>query len=101
AGVLGSTTEENVQGETQKKLDVIANQILKDALLASEQVRAIASEEEDTSVAGNPAGQYLVAFDPLDGSSNIDINGQVGTIFTVFPARDDLAQDDERQFLQP
>lgn len=101
AGVLGSTAEENIQGETQKKLDVIANQILRDELLANDQVCAIASEEEDTPVAGNPAGKYLVAFDPLDGSSNIDINGQVGTIFTVLPARQDIAHDDESQFLQP
>jgi fructose-1,6-bisphosphatase I len=101
AGVLGSTTDENVQGETQKKLDVIANQLLKDRLLACELVGAIASEEEDTSVAGNPSGAYVVAFDPLDGSSNIDINGQVGTIFTVYPLRKDAAFDSEIQFRQP
>ena len=101
AGVLGSTEDENIQGETQKKLDVIANQILKDALLENRQVCAIASEEEDTSVAGNPAGTYLVAFDPLDGSSNIDINGQVGTIFTIYPALADVACDSELQFHQP
>lgn len=101
AGVLGSTADENVQGETQKKLDVIANQLLKDRLLACEQVAAIASEEEDTSVAGNALGAYVVAFDPLDGSSNIDINGQVGTIFTVYPLRKDAAFDSEMQFQQP
>lgn len=101
AGVLGSTTDENVQGETQKKLDVIANQILKDRLLACTQVAAVASEEEDTSVAGNPNGAYVVAFDPLDGSSNIDINGQVGTIFTVYPLREGAAFDSEMQFTQP
>ena len=101
ADVLGSTEAENIQGETQKKLDVIANQILKDALLENRQVCAIASEEEDTPVAGNPAGTYLVAFDPLDGSSNIDINGQVGTIFTIYPVREGVACDNELQFHQP
>jgi len=100
AGVLGSTDDENIQGETQKKLDVISNQILKDALLNNQQVLAIASEEEDYVVAGNPAGNYVVAFDPLDGSSNIDINGQIGTIFTVYPARKDVAADSELQFRQ-
>lgn len=100
AGILGSTEDENVQGETQKKLDVISNQILKDALLNNQQVAALASEEEDNAVAGNPSGNYVVAFDPLDGSSNIDINGQIGTIFTVYKARKDVAADSELQFRQ-
>ena len=100
AGVLGSTEDENVQGETQKKLDVISNQILKDALLNNQQVAALASEEENHVVAGNPTGNYVVAFDPLDGSSNIDINGQIGTIFTVYPARKDVAANSELHFRQ-
>ena len=100
AGVLGSSDDENIQGETQKKLDVISNQILKDVLLNNQQVLAIASEEEDYVVAGNSTGNYVVAFDPLDGSSNIDINGQIGTIFTVYPARKDVAADSELQFRQ-
>lgn len=101
AGVLGSTLDENIQGETQKKLDVVANQLLKSLLLGEPDVRAIASEEEDNSVVGNPQGKYLVAFDPLDGSSNIDINGQIGTIFTILPARDDVPTDSPLQFCQP
>lgn len=100
ADVLGSTEAENVQGETQKKLDVIANNILKDRLCRNRFVRAIASEEEETIVPGEPTGKYLVAFDPLDGSSNIDVNGQIGTIFSVLPATLDLAIDDEKQFFQ-
>ncbi len=100
AGVLGSAGEQNVQGETQKKLDVIANDMLKEALLSLPQVRAIASEEEDSVVAANHGGAYIVAFDPLDGSSNIDINGQIGTIFTVYPARDEVACDSAEQFAQ-
>ncbi|WP_020208210.1 class 1 fructose-bisphosphatase [Gilvimarinus chinensis] len=101
SGVLGSAGEQNVQGETQKKLDVIANDMLKEALLSLPQVRAIASEEEDNVVAANHGGAYIVAFDPLDGSSNIDINGQIGTIFTVYPARDEVACDSSDQFAQP
>lgn len=101
AGILGSAEQENVQGETQKKLDVIANDLIKDALAPLPQVRAIASEEEDNTVVANAKGAYVVAFDPLDGSSNIDINGQIGTIFTVYPARDDVDDASDLQFAQP
>lgn len=100
AGVLGSTLDENIQGETQKKLDVVSNQLLKDILLEDESVKAIASEEEDDVVAGHENGQYIVAFDPLDGSSNIDINGQIGTIFTIYNALSDVPAGDKRQFSQ-
>ncbi|WAJ72144.1 class 1 fructose-bisphosphatase [Catenovulum adriaticum] len=100
SGVLGATQDENVQGEQQKKLDVIANQILKDYLAADNNVRSIASEEEDTIVAANETGDYIVGFDPLDGSSNIDINGQIGTIFTIFSAVNQLNADDPAQFQQ-
>ena len=100
SGVLGSAGEENVQGETQKKLDVISNDLLKDYLLASGTVRALASEEEEGIVVGNDNGGYLVAFDPLDGSSNIDINSMVGTIFSIFNAPD-TDKVSEQDFLQP
>ena len=83
AGVLGATAITNVQGETQKKMDVISNDILKQVLLDNPLVAGIASEEEDEPVAGNAGGKYLVTFDPLDGSSNIDINVSVGTIFSI------------------
>lgn len=98
--VLGSTLMQNVQGETQKQLDVIANDLLKDLLLSDDCVRAIASEEEDDVVAGNPNGRFNVAFDPLDGSSNIDINGQIGTIFTIYATHPEFAADSPEQFLQ-
>ena len=101
AGVLGSTLNENVQGEVQKKLDVIANQLLKDILLDDSSVRSVASEEEDHAVGGHPEGKFIVAFDPLDGSSNIDVNGQIGTIFTIYLARDDVPFDSDEQFSQP
>ncbi|WP_350546844.1 class 1 fructose-bisphosphatase [Pseudoalteromonas sp. 5-MNA-CIBAN-0065] len=100
AGVLGSTLNENIQGEVQKKLDVIANQLLKDILLDDNSVRTVASEEEDHAVGANPEGKFIVAFDPLDGSSNIDVNGQIGTIFTIYLARDDVPYDSDEQFNQ-
>ncbi|MDO6422990.1 class 1 fructose-bisphosphatase [Saccharophagus degradans] len=100
AGVLGATESENVQGETQKKLDVISNDILKASLAANSNVLALASEEEDNVVAANAGGRYVVAFDPLDGSSNIDINGQIGTIFTIFEALDGVAANSDKHFLQ-
>ncbi|MCG9697616.1 class 1 fructose-bisphosphatase [Shewanella sp. Isolate11] len=98
AGILGATEQENVQGETQKKLDVITNDMLKDALKADSTVRGLASEEEDHIVEVGQSGDFLVCFDPLDGSSNIDINSLVGTIFSVLPApKGELTQ---QSFLQ-
>lgn len=101
SGVLGSTLDENIQGETQKKLDVLSNQLLKDILLESGTVKAIASEEEDYTVAGNPDAEYIVAFDPLDGSSNTDINSLVGTIFSIMKAPVGSDAADEKIFMQP
>lgn len=101
AGVLGSLLSENVQGETQKKLDVISNQILKDILKESGYVKAISSEEEDDVVACNPEGKYLVSFDPLDGSSNTDINSLIGTIFSITHAPQWMEANDPSAFLQP
>lgn len=104
SGVLGSTLDENIQGETQKKLDVLSNQLLKDMLLESGFVRAIASEEEDFVVEGERGGRFLVAFDPLDGSSNIDLNSLTGTIFSILPVPEDKPEGEaitEQDFLQP
>ncbi|MFA3791436.1 class 1 fructose-bisphosphatase [Aliiglaciecola sp. SL4] len=101
AGVLGSLLSENVQGETQKKLDVISNQILKDILKESGYVKAISSEEEDDVVGCHPEGKYLVSFDPLDGSSNTDINSLIGTIFSITHAPQWMEADDPSAFLQP
>ena len=83
AGVLGMAGTGNIQGEDQKKLDVIANNIMIDTLKANPAVAGLASEEEDTFVETNPEGGFLVLFDPLDGSSNIDVNISVGTIFSI------------------
>ena len=83
SGVLGEAGTGNIQGEAQKKLDVIANQILMDTLRKNPNVAGLASEEEDDFVAAAESGGYLVLFDPLDGSSNIDVNISIGTIFSV------------------
>ena len=99
-GLYGSAEQENVQGEVQKKLDVISNDLLKQALLANRSVAGIASEEEDDAIAGNIEGQYLVTFDPLDGSSNIDINVTVGTIFSVLALPEGCTEVTTDIFLQ-
>lgn len=83
AGILGSAENENIQGETQKKLDVISNDMLIAALAQHPAVAALASEELDDMTTAQSSGEYLVLFDPLDGSSNIDINMCVGTIFSI------------------
>lgn len=100
AGVLGTSEGINVQGETQKKLDIISNDILKAVLLDNSTVAGIASEEEDDPVAGNPDGKYLVTFDPLDGSSNIDVNVSVGTIFSILERPEGLDGGSEAAFMQ-
>lgn len=100
SGLMGSTLDENIQGEVQKELDVVANELFKDILLESGFVKAISSEEEDTSVAGNPDGKYIVSFDPLDGSSNIEINSLIGTIFSIHPAIDGMDASDPDMFKQ-
>ncbi len=99
SGILGSAEQENVQGETQKKLDVISNDLLKDTLQACPVVAGIASEEEDLPVPANKDGEFLVIFDPLDGSSNIDINVTVGTIFSILPSNGNDASQ-ESTYLQ-
>ena len=85
AGIIGEAGSDNVQGEHQKKLDVIANDMLIDALQNNPHVAGLASEEEDEFVAAHADGKYLVLFDPLDGSSNIDVNISIGTIFSILP----------------
>ncbi len=99
AGILGSAEHENVQGETQKKLDVISNDYLIDALRTHAHVGGLASEELDEFTPAQENGKYLVLFDPLDGSSNIDINMCVGTIFSILPAKNAVTQAED--FMQP
>ena len=95
SGVLGSAQHENVQGEEQKKLDVISNDYLIDALKIHPQVGGLASEELDEFTPAQENGKYLVLFDPLDGSSNIDINMCVGTIFSILPAKNAVTQAED------
>lgn len=103
-GVLGLAGTENVQGEDQKKLDVISNEIFVDALVNSGAVCGLVSEEvpEPISVPEDlPIGPYQVAFDPLDGSSNIDINVSIGSIFSVTLAGRPKRECAPEDFLQP
>jgi len=88
---------ENVQGEDQKKLDIIANEVFIDSMQRSGLLAAIASEEMPAHYAipeHYPRGDYLLAFDPLDGSSNIDVNGATGTIFSITHHNDETAPSD-------
>jgi fructose-1,6-bisphosphatase I len=103
-GVLGTAGSENVQGEVQKKLDIIANEVLIEANEWGGHLAAMASEEMDSIyVVPNryPQGEYLLLFDPLDGSSNIDINASIGTIFSVLKKPEGHAGVEEKDFLQP
>jgi fructose-1,6-bisphosphatase I len=111
-GVLGSADSENVQGEVQKKLDIIANEVLLEANEWGGHLAAMASEEMDSIyVVPNryPQGEYLLMFDPLDGSSNIDVNVSIGTIFSVLKKADSTNPKEaqsasgvsEQDFLQP
>jgi len=103
-GVLGSAGTENVQGETQKKLDVLSNEILLEANAWGGHLAALASEEmEDPHPIPDryPKGEYLLVFDPLDGSSNIDVNISVGTIFSVLRCPEGVRNPQAQAFLQP
>ena len=82
-GMLGYTGETNVQGEEVQKLDVYANEVLCAVLERSGRCAVVASEELDEVRVSSASGKYVVCFDPLDGSSNIDVNISIGTIFSV------------------
>ena len=102
-GALGEAGSDNVQGEAQKKLDVISNEILLEANEWGGHLAAMASEEMEHPhpIPGRyPKGEYLLMFDPLDGSSNIDINVSVGTIFSVLRCPEGQ-EPNEQAFLQP
>src|SRR5665811_2368081 len=102
-GVLGSAGSENVQGETQKKLDIITNEVFIKSTEWGGHLAAMASEEIDDVYpipAKYPKGKYLLVFDPLDGSSNIDVNISVGTIFSILRAPKGVANPSAADFLQ-
>lgn len=106
ADIIGASGNDNIQGEEQQKLDLYANEKFKAALEARDQVCGVASEEEDEAVAFskelNKNAKYVVLMDPLDGSSNIDVNVSVGTTFSIYrrvsPVGTPPTQED---FLQP
>ncbi len=102
--ILGSNETENIQGEVQKKLDVLSNEILLESNEWGGYLAAIASEEMETIHPISktyPHGNYLLLFDPLDGSSNIDVNVSIGTIFSVLEMPKDKTDALEADFLQP
>jgi fructose-1,6-bisphosphatase I len=103
-GVLGNAGTDNIQGEAQKKLDVISNEILLEANAWGGHLAACASEEMDDPQQipdAYPKGHHLLLFDPLDGSSNIDVNVSVGTIFSVLRCPDGITAPTAEDFLQP
>ncbi len=100
ADILGEAGNQNVQGEDQKKLDVLANDLLLDALAKNTHCAGVASEELDNATPANADGSLLVLFDPLDGSSNIDINMAVGTIFSILPYERQGQASENSDFLQ-
>jgi fructose-1,6-bisphosphatase I len=104
--ILGSLEQRNVQGETVQKLDVLANNALLHCLGTRGNVGVMASEENEEPVVvprDRRHGKYVVVFDPLDGSSNIDVNVSIGTIFSIFRREPDPAGDRDplRDVLQP
>ncbi len=100
ADILGEAGNQNVQGEDQKKLDVLANDLLLEALAKNIHCAGVASEELDDATPANDDGSLLVLFDPLDGSSNIDINMAVGTIFSVLPYERQGQTSENSDYLQ-
>ena len=103
--ILGPVGEMNVQGEVQQKLDVYANEALIHCLSLRESIGIIASEENEHPITvghDSPNARYAIVFDPLDGSSNIDVAVSVGTTFSIFRRRDDGKVDDPAEWvLQP
>jgi fructose-1,6-bisphosphatase I len=98
-GLLGSAGSGNVQGEVQQKLDIIANDQLIDGVKGCKSLAGLASEEMELPVAVQGTGDYLLLFDPLDGSSNIDVNVSIGTIFSVLKKQDPSAPLQTSDFL--
>ena len=103
-GTMGSLKSENVQGEVQKELDVITNALFISSLEWAGHLAGMASEEmaQPYDIPGQyPRGKYLILFDPLDGSSNVNVNISVGTIFSILRAPRGTAQPELQDFLQP
>ena len=101
AGIHGDAGTGNVQGEKQKRLDVIANELFVQGLSKSKVICGLASEEMDHAVDVPGGARLLAAFDPLDGSSNIDVNVSIGSIFSVLPAPTEDGAIEDADFLVP
>ena len=104
--ILGETGEENIQGETVKRLDVFANEQFKAILGSSIEVCGLVTEEEEDVVSFQSdlsrEGKYIVCMDPLDGSSNVDVNVSIGTVFCIYRRISDIETSSvEEDFLQP
>jgi fructose-1,6-bisphosphatase I len=104
--ILGETGAENIQGETVKKLDEFANEQFKSILSSSIEVCGLATEEEEDVVSFESdlsrEGKYIVCMDPLDGSSNIDVNVSIGTVFSIYRRKSEIGTpSSEEDFLQP
>ncbi|MGY6552941.1 MAG: class 1 fructose-bisphosphatase [Wenzhouxiangella sp.] len=102
--ILGSADSENIQGETQKKLDVVSNDLMINALQFNGHIAALASEEMDDIFlvpAERPRGNYLLLTDPLDGSSNTEVNVSIGTIFSILRKPEGGAEITAQDFLRP
>jgi len=98
-GLLGSAGTGNVQGEVQQKLDIIANDLLIEGVKGCKSLAGLASEEMELPVPVQGTGDYLLLFDPLDGSSNIDVNVSIGTIFSILKKLDPQAPLQTADFL--
>jgi len=103
--ILGSAESENIQGETQQKLDVFADEQFINTLRNGGEICALASEENDDFIAfedeNSINGKYVIAFDPLDGSSNIDVNVSIGTIFSIYRRKSEIGSvADINDFMQ-
>jgi len=100
--IKGSTGLKNIQGEQVQKLDIIAHNLFEKEFTSNKNVNAILSEEKEDVINLNKHGEYLIAMDPLDGSSNIDVNIPVGSIFSIHQKKNINSQDfDEKAFLVP
>ena len=97
---LKSENIKNIQNEDVQKLDVIANNVFLDYFKKNKEIQGVLSEENENIIQGNPFGKYIVAMDPLDGSSNISVNIPVGSIFSIYEKKDASISLCESDFLK-
>ena len=97
--IKGATGTKNIQGENVQKLDIIAHNLFIDEFNSNANIHAILSEEKKDIIKARVKGKYLIAMDPLDGSSNIDVNIPVGSIFSIYEKQKEHKNFDEKSFL--